>query len=898
MKLISAHIQNYRLHKSLVVDFHDNPTLIGGANETGKSTLIEAIHRAFFLRHNAGGAIQAGMVSTTHGGTPVVEVTFEAGGKQYRLVKGFNGTKGTVTLAPEGDKALSGDEAEELLAKVLSTEGAFSGGGAQGKLATQWAHLWIWQGHSGNDPAGQVSNVSGDIIHRLQESGGAVAQLSQLDAGVAARVAEAYSNSHTKSGAARAGSPLDTAAKALEAANSERERAQARLEATRDDADKVLRAGRAIERYTAALQEIRQNLKEVENRKRELEKLQGAVEGAERDLKIAAGDRDHRRKTEADFNRRRADLAQLRKRLAPAGEALAGAKEAAGAARAEHKRAQAELDQATGAVEVARRRRDLAEAFRRQLRSREGLAEKEAILKSIRQTRAAISSIEKKRARLPEIESSDLKALRKLEQTLTQAQSTLDAIATDVELVTGTNATLAGKALPAGKARLIDEPAELVIGKDIVVRISPGGGKDLEQARQGLARAARTLQEKLRAFNLDSVEAAAEALAARVKLQADLQAEANRLEALAPESTERARGDLSLELDTVSARVEALLKQVGDLEMPANTPAAEALLGACEEALNSIEADIGAKRSAVAAMAKRVETREAALQEAAGAHRIIAAELANAESGLAVLIEQYGADATRADELKQAEAAFSAAAQKTKELKEKRDALKPDLLEADLQRLNRSIDKTSDALQAERDDLAGAEARLQSDGREDPAELLAIAEARLRTAEEAHAREARIAGATALLNEAFKREQQALSEQFSKPLADRITTYLQAVFGPAAGARVTFAENQLTAIELVRDSRTGTFAFDALSGGTREQVAAAVRLAIAELLAEGFDGSLPVVFDDAFANSDPQRVKELQRMLDLATRNGLQVIILTCTPADYATLGATMVELG
>lgn len=83
-----------------------------------------------------------------------------------------------------------------------------------------------------------------------------------------------------------------------------------------------------------------------------------------------------------------------------------------------------------------------------------------------------------------------------------------------------------------------------------------------------------------------------------------------------------------------------------------------------------------------------------------------------------------------------------------------------------------------------------------------------------------------------------------------------------------------------------------TFAFDTLSGGAREQTAGAVRLAMAEVLAADHDGCLPVVFDDAFAYSDPERVTSLQRMLDLAATRGLQVIILTCNPADYAALGA------
>ncbi|WP_038165369.1 hypothetical protein, partial [Verrucomicrobium sp. BvORR106] len=65
------------------------------------------------------------------------------------------------------------------------------------------------------------------------------------------------------------------------------------------------------------------------------------------------------------------------------------------------------------------------------------------------------------------------------------------------------------------------------------------------------------------------------------------------------------------------------------------------------------------------------------------------------------------------------------------------------------------------------------------------------------------------------------------------------------------------------------------------------------RLAMAEVLAAGQpDKCLPLVFDDAFAYSDPDRVRLLPRMLDLAATRGLQVIVLTCHPADYASLGA------
>jgi uncharacterized protein YhaN len=66
---------------------------------------------------------------------------------------------------------------------------------------------------------------------------------------------------------------------------------------------------------------------------------------------------------------------------------------------------------------------------------------------------------------------------------------------------------------------------------------------------------------------------------------------------------------------------------------------------------------------------------------------------------------------------------------------------------------------------------------------------------------------------------------------------------------------------------------------------------------MAEVLSADFDNKLPVVFDDAFTNSDKGRTKKLQRMLDLAARHGLQVIVLTCHPEAYASLGAKQVML-
>jgi hypothetical protein len=99
-----------------------------------------------------------------------------------------------------------------------------------------------------------------------------------------------------------------------------------------------------------------------------------------------------------------------------------------------------------------------------------------------------------------------------------------------------------------------------------------------------------------------------------------------------------------------------------------------------------------------------------------------------------------------------------------------------------------------------------------------------------------------------------------------------------------------------------RRGNEAVFGFDVLSTGAREQFAAALRVTMAEVLAEAYDGSLPVLFDDAFTNSDPERQSGVYRMLQKASEHGLQVISLTCDPLHVGaiqgqkvlTLGTTM----
>ncbi|MFO1490600.1 MAG: AAA family ATPase [Kiritimatiellia bacterium] len=138
---------NYRLHQNLEVRFNDAITLIGGPNESGKSTVVEALHRALFLKAKGNTEYHRAMQSTMHTGQPEVELVFEEDGRVWTLRKRF-ASNGTTTLTPQGGEALRGDEAEVELARLLRVEAGVAGKAVD----TQWAHLWVWQGQAATAP--------------------------------------------------------------------------------------------------------------------------------------------------------------------------------------------------------------------------------------------------------------------------------------------------------------------------------------------------------------------------------------------------------------------------------------------------------------------------------------------------------------------------------------------------------------------------------------------------------------------------------------------------------------------------------------------------------------------------------------------------------------------------
>ena len=260
-------------------------------------------------------------------------------------------------------------------------------------------------------------------------------------------------------------------------------------------------------------------------------------------------------------------------------------------------------------------------------------------------------------------------------------------------------------------------------------------------------------------------------------------------------------------------------------------------------------------------------------------------------------LETHGEDEPRTQKLAELDEMNREASAKHQQAKDEFDSLKPDDFDDEQRQNKTSIEEAQNLRKEAEVNRAQAGATLTADGRTDPKANLETARQQERFARTRLASEQTRAEATKLLQQLFTEEQQQLAGQYGQRLAERIQPYLDCIFDRAR-VHIGSTGKEFGEFTIARPShQSAAFEFKSLSTGTREQAATALRLAMAEILAAEHDGCLPVVLDDPFANSDPDRVQKLQRMLDRAASNGLQVIVLTCTPGDYAALGAKQIRI-
>lgn len=626
-----------------------------------------------------------------------------------------------------------------------------------------------------------------------------------------------------------------------------------------EELEQVAKLETRFRECTAAVELAKQSLDRVQQ---SLQARQALIAEVERRQTASAELSAERERIEAD----KCALAEARAAMA---QALETASQRLAAARQRHQRA-------VGDFNYFRDQHDLRLRLERQAALREALDVQD-------RSQAFLNSCKVDQALLEEIDRAHLA----VEQT--RARLELNSARLSIEALRQLPLAIGGQRLEleAGARHdvVIEERTELVLDEWARILVEPGQST-AELSRQ-LALAEQRLAELLAQGEVSDRGAARRLYNRRVATEAELTEAQKRIR--------DSRRDLTDE--EMERRAEQLRQAVARYaqERPAEPPL-PADLDAAQAEQEAAQTELAAAEAAVAEHEAAYQEADRALARVLSRSDQLAAlteqaqrELAAAESAL-VEARQLASDETLDAEVSAAQAQLDVAQRELAEAEKMLAALQPERLRAEHSATQQQVERLAaeiDAAESRRDRLAERLELLGAEGLHEQAERARADAERL---DGEWQRVQRRAAAARLLYEVMHRHREAAHARYHAPLREKIEQLGRLVFGDSFQVEL---DDQL---QIARRTLDGvTLPFADLSTGAREQLCVIERLACAAIVSP--EGGAPVILDDALGYSDPERLKALAEVLTLVGQE-CQIILLTSNPERYRHVAnANVVEL-
>ncbi len=852
-------------------DLTDGINLFVGPNESGKSTLVEAIRAAFFERYKSG-SVDYLQPWGDSSGAPEVELAFDWQGERWILNKRFL-TKPRCDLKV-GTEHFSDTDAEDKLAELFGYQ--FAGKGAsRPEVQGIPGLLWVQQG--------TIQEIRGPVDHagdQLQSALGT--SLGE----VAASAGDALIDTLEKERGqwlTRTGKPTGdykAAVDASEAGRSELVDLDAQIAGYRTQVDELgrLREERqAIDQVQpwlterALAKEAREHLKEVNGWQTEQQQDKGRLKTLERSQELCRqqlqGFEDKHKqltkragaksKTQEQVDDCEARRPQVDERLAQTNTAYDEAKAAASRARQQADRVRLQVEHDTLTANLAARSKELKQA--RELQKK---------LVKLREQHQASAIDEKALAKLKRYRSELDKLDIRRKSLATRVQ---------FDLLPGKSLAIGDESVTGKGERLLLEVTELAIPKVGTLRLQPGG-TDIAPLVRDQERTQAQHDGLLVQLGIATLAEGEQRVTVSRDLAGQIEREKARLEGMTPEGVDA----LAVQCDLDDARLRELAGKL------ANLP--EAIPGAADEAtaeaaLRTAQTRLKAAEQAAAELEQDAAMAKQALATASEEWVLLNNELESPEHKARIRsandeLMNLNAEAARLED------AINARQQCI-------DEAQPDALQQDVDRHTRSAEVMEHAAIARKQAIDRLEATLETLGAQGLDDKRSVLQQAVDASERRRDELARRTAALDLLLRLLKDKRQALTHQLQAPLQKHLNHYLKLLF---PHARVTVDENLMPQV-LTRRPATVTESsdVDALSYGTREQMGLISRLAYADLLREAGKPTL-IILDDALVHSDAGRLAQMKRILfDAATRH--QVLLFSCHPDTWRDLGAAARDL-
>ncbi|MCZ2497216.1 AAA family ATPase [Xylophilus sp. Kf1] len=879
MKIRRLRIESFkRFRKPLEIDgFTDGLNLFAAPNESGKSTVAEAIRAAFLERHRSG-SVDYLRPWGEGSASPSVDIAFSLGDRACRLTKVFLGKK-RCDLTIDGE-TFTGNAAEDHLAGLLGFRFASRGASAAQDMGVPGL-LWIAQGtsHQITEPATHAGE------HLRSALGSSLGDLASTRGDDVLQAVEAQRNALLHAGN---GSPKGEYAAALKRQDeqaAEQTALRARVAEYREAVDRLaaLRHEHARQEAVRPWEAAARSLAEAQQRLAAAAGLEARKLEAEETLRRLVAQAEALRHQLGAFDKDEQDRQARRAALDAAEQQALSARDAVAARMPRHA-------QAVAADRLARQRQTQVRSADARAVKVQALAAAEAtvaaatgVLERARQARATLGE-RTADAAAARIDAAAVRRLHRAADAARDAATRLEVAATTVDfaLLPGADVTFAGEPLTGAGSRTLLARTAIELPGIGRLEVSPGGaGIDALAAEHERCRAEQAAQ--LRALDVSSVAEADERLLLFGRRGAEADAAAAVLKAHAPAGIDALETAWASATGQQAAARQALAAD--GAEAPHDTTGLPTLAEADREA-DRARAALDASGESLNADRLRVVKAEADL---AGART----EWQASDDRLADPRWRQGREQASADLLETRGRETAARSALDGLLAQIRDA-RPDLLRQDVARFDASVRQTQAAHAARASDITRLTATLETTGalglEETAAERQRLLEQTGRRVDDLRRRARALDHLLVLL----RQKRAALAQRLRAPLQVRLNHYLQILF---PGASVEIGDN-LVPSAITRQGTDGgeSGAFDDLSMGAREQMGIVARLAYADLMAAAGRPTL-LILDDALVHSDDDRLGRMKRVLyDAALRH--QLLVFTCHPEAWSDMGVAVRPLG
>jgi chromosome segregation ATPase len=602
MKLDHLHLNEVKqFRRPLHLDgLTDGINLFVGPNESGKSTLVDAIRAAFFERYKSG-SVEYLQPWGDSSAAPEIELAFDWQGQRWQLNKRFL-NKPRCDLVIDGAH-FSETDAEDKLAELFGYQFALKGA-SRPEVQGIPGLLWVQQGtiQDIRDPVGHAGD-------QLQSALGT--SLGEVAASVGDELTAALEKERGQ-WLTRTGKPTGDYKTVMDACSSGRDdlsEMDAQIARYREQVDELgrLRDQRQTIDKPQPWRTERTLASEAQRHLNEVTGWQAEQQQDQAKLVDRANSQEACRQQLRDFE---ASGKQLAKRAAAKAKAL----EQVAACAERQPSIDTRLQEATAAYERAKTAATQARQQAQRIRLQSDHDALAASLASCRKTLKQARDVQKALVGLREQHQAggiDEKALAKLKRCrgkLDELAIRRESLATRLQfdLLPGKNVAVGEENVTGAGERLLVETTQIAIPLIGTLRLEPGG-TDIAALVRDQERAQGQHDGLLAQLEIATLAEGEQRLTASKRLTGQIERETARLEGIAPEGVDA----LTAQCDLDDARLRALSGKLADLpdatpdaadEAAADTALARAdtRLKAAEQASTSLKSDIAMANQALA----------------------------------------------------------------------------------------------------------------------------------------------------------------------------------------------------------------------------------------------------------------------------------------------------------